>query len=219
VDGKPVALTLDFGPGMASRSVVTAWDPPRLFAREVAGWVPGSPPLATEFRVEARDGGVCIVRVVQSLFAETDDWDGLLTGTEEGWPGIFRILRLYIAHFRGRGSAIMQFMAPCPGTPADAWTTVTRALGLDLAEVGREYLGPANAPMFRGVVEDLFASPPGALLLLEEPAPGIAALGTIEFGESVFATFTFYLYGDGATKIVAQESPRWREWIQGRFSS
>src|SRR5215468_3475510 len=57
-DGKPVAAKLTFGPGMVSHSVVTAWDPPRLFAREADGWVPGSPPLATEFSVEARADGV-----------------------------------------------------------------------------------------------------------------------------------------------------------------
>src|SRR5262249_5492455 len=73
-EGKPVALKLNFGRGMESRSVVTAWDPPRMFARNADGWVPGSPPIATEFSVEARAGGVCVVRVVQSLFASTDDW-------------------------------------------------------------------------------------------------------------------------------------------------
>ncbi len=46
--GKPVALTLNFGPGIESRSVVTAWDPPRMFAKEADGWFPGSPPIATE---------------------------------------------------------------------------------------------------------------------------------------------------------------------------
>ena len=33
-DGKPVAVKLNFGPGMEPRSVVTAWDPPRMFAQE-----------------------------------------------------------------------------------------------------------------------------------------------------------------------------------------
>src|SRR5262249_29363984 len=66
VDGKPVAAKLNFGPGMVSRSVVTVWDPPRRIAREADGWAPGSPPIATEFSVEARAGGVCVVRVVNS---------------------------------------------------------------------------------------------------------------------------------------------------------
>ena len=33
-DGKPVAVKLNFGPGMESSSAVTAWDPPRRFAAE-----------------------------------------------------------------------------------------------------------------------------------------------------------------------------------------
>ena len=36
-DGKPVAVTMNFGPGMESRAVVTAWDPPRMFANAGRG--------------------------------------------------------------------------------------------------------------------------------------------------------------------------------------
>jgi hypothetical protein len=102
-----------------------------LFAREADGWAPGSPPIATEFSVEARASGVCVVRVVNSLFASTDDWDKHLEGAESGWPGIFRILRIYLTHFRGQRSAIMQFMAPVAGTKLQAWATLAAALGLN----------------------------------------------------------------------------------------
>jgi len=216
--GKPVAVKLDFGPALESRSVVTAWDPPRLFAREGAGWVPGSPPIATEFSVEARAGGVCVVRVVQSLFSSTGDWDGQLTGAEEGWPGIARILRLYLTHFRGQRSAIMRVMAPVPGTAAEAWTTLTAALGLNGVRDGQRWAGPAGVPALGGVVEYLSHSPPpGALLRLDQPGPGTAALGTIEFGDSVMATLTFYLYGDRAAGTVARVTPLWQAWIKERF--
>ena len=215
--GKPIAVKLDFGPAMESRSVVTAWNPPRMFAREGAGWVPGSPPIATEFSVEARAGGVCIVRVVQSLFSSTDDWDGQLIGAEEGWPGIGRILRMYLTHFRGQRSAIMQFMAPVAGTPADAWATLTAAVGLNGVGAGQRWAAPAGVPALGGVVEDVFESPPGALLRLDKPAPGTAALGTIEFGDALMATFTLYLYGDQAAGTVERERPRWQAWIQERF--
>jgi len=215
--GKPVALKLDFGPNMESRSVVTAWDPPRRFAREGAGWVPGSPPMATEFIVEARAGGVCVVRVVQSLFASTDDWDGQLSGSEEGWPGIFRILRLYLTHFRGQRSAIMQFMAPVPGTAADAWKTLTAALRLHGVGDGQRWTAPAGVPALGGVLEFVSDSPYGALLRLDKPGPGTAALGTIEFGDTAMATLSFYLYGDQAIGTVAREMPLWQAWIQERF--
>ena len=129
-DGKPVAVTSNFGPGMESRAVVTAWDPPRMFAAQGEGWG-GSPPIATEWSVEARAGGVCLVRVVHSLFASTDDWDNQLEGTELGWPGFFRTLRIYLTHFRGQRSAIMQFVVPVAGTEAEAWETLTAAVGAE----------------------------------------------------------------------------------------
>ena len=50
--GKPVAVTLNFGPGMESRSAVTAWDPQRMFAAQGEGWG-GSPPIADQWTVEA----------------------------------------------------------------------------------------------------------------------------------------------------------------------
>lgn len=215
--GKPVAVTLDFGPAMDSRSVVTAWNPPHRFAREGSGWVPGSPPIATEFIVEARAGGTCVVRIVQSLFASTDDWDGQLTGAEEGWPGITRVLRLYLTHFRGQSSAIMRLMVPVSGTAAEAWETLTTALALKGAGVGQRFAAPAGAPALAGVVEHASDHPFGVLLVLDTPGPGTAALGTIEFGTMVMATLTFYMYGDQAAAHVAHETPRWQTWMQTCF--
>ena len=216
-DGKPVAATLTFGPGVESRSVVTAWDPPRLFARESGGWVPGSPPIAVEFTVEARAGGVCVVRVVQSLFASTDDWDEQLTGAEGGWPGIFRVLRLYLTHFRGQRSATMQLMAPVAGTPADAWAALTAALGFGDVEAGKAWAASAESPALGGVVERVSDSPFGVLLRLDRPGPGIATLYTIEFGDTVMAALTFYLYGASAAAIVARETPVWQAWMRERL--
>src|SRR5512133_1987685 len=80
--GKPVTMTLTFGPGMESRSVLTTWDPPRKFGKEIPGWVPGMPPMANEWSVEARSGGTCIIRIVHSLFATTDEWDNQLESTK-----------------------------------------------------------------------------------------------------------------------------------------
>ena len=202
---------------MQSRSEVTAWDPPRMFAKEANGWFPGSPPIATEWSVEARADGVCVVRVVQSLFASTDDWDKQLTGSESGWPGFFRILRLYLTHFRGQGSAMMQFVAPVDGTPAEAWATLTAALGLDGVGPGSGWAVPTGVPALGGVVEDVGQSPPGALLRLDEPGPGIAALYTMKYGGSVTAMLSFYLYGDQAAGTVARETPLWRAWLQEHF--
>jgi len=214
-DGKPVAVTLNFGPGMESRSVVTAWDPPRKFAAQGEGWG-GSPGIADEWTVEARAGGTCIVRVVHSLFAETDDWDNQLEGTEKGWPAFFRILRIYLTHFRGQHSAMMQWIAPAAGSTADAWEALAAALGLTGVSAGQRWTAPAGVPALSGVVEHVSQRPYNALVRLDKPGPGVAALGAVNFGGSM-VTLSFYLYGDHAAGTVARETPHWQAWIQERF--
>jgi uncharacterized protein YndB with AHSA1/START domain len=216
-DGTPVTVKLNFGPGMESSSAVTTWDPPRKFAAEAPGWMPGSPVIADEWSVEARDGGICVVRIVHSLFAETDDWDNQLEGTESGWPGFFRILRIYLTHFRGQGSAMMQWMAPAAGTEAEAWGTLTAALELQGARTGQRWKSPAGVPELGGVVEHVGQSPFNALLRLDTPGPGTAAIGAVNFGGQSMVTLNFYLYGDQAAATVARETPLWEAWTQQRF--
>jgi uncharacterized protein YndB with AHSA1/START domain len=214
-DGKPLAVTLNFGPGMESRSVVTAWEPPQRWAAQGEGWG-GSPPIADEWTIEARAGGTCIVRIVHSLFADTDDWDGQLEGTESGWPGFFRILRIYLTHFRGQRSATMQWIAPAEGTVPEAWNTLTSALGLQGASRGDNWTAAAGVPALGGVVEYVDQKPCHALIRLDAPGPGVAALGAVNFGVSM-VTLSFYLYGDQAAATAARETPRWEAWIQERF--
>ncbi len=214
-DGKPVAVTMNFGPGMASRAAVTAWDPPRMFAGQGEGWG-GSPPIATEWSVEAKAGGTCTVRVVNSLFASTDDWDNQLEGTEHGWPGFFRTLRIYLTHFRGQRSAIMQQMATAAGTEAEVWETLTAALGLKGLSVGQRWTAPVGVPALGGVAEHVTRSPNDILLRLDTPGPGVAALGTYNCGQ-IMVGVNLYLYGDQAAANVVRETPLWQTWIRERF--
>jgi uncharacterized protein YndB with AHSA1/START domain len=216
VDGKPVAVTMNFGPGMESRSAVTAWDPPRMFAAQGEGWG-GSPPMATEWSVEARAGGVCVVRVVHSLFASTDDWDDQLEATESGWPGFFRTLRIYLTHFRGQRSALMQFVTPVAASEAEAWDALTAALGVKGLAVGQRWTGPEGVPALGGVVEYLSQSPYDALVRLDEPRPGVAALGACNCGGPSMVAVNIYQYGDRAPEAVAREKPLWQAWIGERF--
>jgi uncharacterized protein YndB with AHSA1/START domain len=217
-DGKPVAMKLNFGPGMEPSSALTAWDPPRMFTAQGEGWG-GSPPIATEWSVEARAGGVCIVRVVHSLFASTDDWDNQLEGAKSGLSGFLRTLRSYLTHFRGERSAITQFVAPVAGTEADAWETLTGALGLKGLSVAQRWTAPAGVPALSGMVEYVTQNPYDALLRLDTPGPGLAALGTFGFpgGGPTMVAMNFYLYGDHAAETVARETPLWQAWLQERF--
>lgn len=217
-DGKPVAVKLNFGPGMESRSAVTAWEPPHKWAAQSEGWVPGSPPIANEWSVEARGGGVCILRIVHSLFASTDDWDHQLEGTESGWPGFFRTLRIYLTHFRGQRSLLKQYMVPVAGTEAEAWEKLTTALGAKSMSVGQRWTAPAGVPALSGVVEHVSQNPYDALVRLDKPGPGVVALGAFNCGgQNSMAGLNFYHYGDQAAATAARETPLWQAWFQKHF--
>jgi len=214
-DGKPVAVKLNFGPGMEIRSEVTAWEPPHMFATKAG--LPGSPPIANEWTVEAKAGGVCILRIVQSLFASTDDWDNQLEGAKGGLAGFLGILRIYLTHFRGQRSALMKWMVPVAGTEAEAWESLTAALGVKGLSVGKRCTAPAGVPAFSGVAEYVTLNPYDALLRLDKPGPGVAALGAVNFGGQSMVALNFYLYGEQAAGAIAHETPLWQAWFQKRF--
>jgi hypothetical protein len=112
---------------------------------------------------------------------------------------------------------MMQFMAPVAGTKEEAWATLTAALGLNGVGAGQRWAVPAGVPALGGVVEHIGQSPCGALLRLDKPGPGTAALFIMTVPGSVIATFNFYHYGDQAAGTVAHETPLWQAWIQERF--
>jgi len=82
---------------------------------------------------------------------------------------------------------------------------------------GQHWTAPASVPALRGVVEHVSQSPCNALLRLDKPGPGAAALGAVNFGGQSMVTLSFYLYGDQAAGTVARETPLWQAWIEERF--
>jgi uncharacterized protein YndB with AHSA1/START domain len=219
VGGKAI-LDFGFGPGMESVSTNTIWDPPRRFAAEGQDMGPNSPIVATEWTVEARSGGTCLVRVVHSWFASTDEWDNQFEGTEHGWPAFFRILRVYLAHFRGLPSATFQMLAMTSEPLADAWAAVAEPLGLSNVVAGDQVKASSGALGFAGVVE--YVGPPDhpeRMLRLTEPAPGIAHFFAMPMGGQVCVPVRLFIYGDQAQAVVARERPIWEAWIKDRFGA
>jgi hypothetical protein len=67
------------------------------------------------------------------------------------------------------------------------------------------------------VAEYYTENPYDALLRLDKPGPGIAALGAINCGGPSMVAMSFYLYGDQAAETVARETPHWQSWFEERF--
>ena len=215
-DGKPVRMTSNFGPDMDSTAKITDWNPPNSFVAETHDFGDDGPTVATEWIVESRGGGTCVVRVVHSLFASTDDWDDQMEGWESGWPSFFRLLRLYLARFPGQTSSLVQLSGSAPLPKSSAWSALTAALGFDNPQVRHRCESSGSAPALAGVVERVGEAdhPEELLLRLDTPAPGIGHFFAFEMGEQVLLSVRFYLYGDTASEVKTRDEPVWQAWME-----
>ncbi|MGE3174616.1 MAG: SRPBCC domain-containing protein [Planctomycetota bacterium] len=220
IDGKVGGtVACDFGGGMVSGAKITEWQPPKRFVATDETWLPGGPPVATEWTVEARSGDTCVVRVVHSLFASTDDWDGQLESTEKGWPGFFRVLRTWLTDHRGQPAATMQAMAIGQDEPLAMWRTLTQALGAPDPRPGQSVrVQTDGAPALVGTIAHVDHTPSGHGLnvRLSAPAPGVALLGAFGCGGMKMATMQVYFFGAGAADAAKQQE-RWQQWLGGVF--
>lgn len=213
------AIECDFGGGAVISSTITSWQPPHRYTVEDANWLPGGPPVATEWIVEARAGGTCVVRVVHSLFASTDDWDDQIAHTESGWPGYFRVLRHYLEHHAGEPAAAFVLTVPVAEGAEQTWNTLSRALGAPAPRVGQAVRveAPGVTPI-AGTVQAIDDVPQGkgAMLVLREPAPGVLLASAMDCMGMRMATLQGFYYGDRAA-AAARDQPRWQEWLTGLF--
>lgn len=212
------SIACDFGGGMVSSAKITEWEPPiRLVAED--SWIPGGPPIATQWTVEAKSGGTCIVRVVHSLFASTDDWDGQLESTENGWPSYFRVLRHYLQHHAGQPAASFTLMAPSSQGKSETWKTLALALGAAEPRVGQRLRTTSGkGAAFAGIVQAVDHLPEGhgVMLIIDEPSPGVVLASGMECMGMCMATFQAFFYGPGS-QAAAGSQEDWQQWLQELF--
>jgi uncharacterized protein YndB with AHSA1/START domain len=218
-------VSVDAGWGMQESGTVTAWEPPRRFAyveEPPASEAAPAGRLATEFLVEARSGGTCVVRLVSSAFGGGHDWDQELEDTRDGWRVYLRNLYLYLTRFPGQRCSWILVTGNAAPPQERAWAALTGALGLaDAAEGERTATTAPGAPALAGTVEQVTDSRHARVLLLrlDEPAPGTAMVAVFTYGGEVYASLHAYLFGDQAPEVAAREAPAWRAWMAERFPS
>ena len=213
------AIAYDMGSGMEESGVVTAWDPPRRFAGEEHWQASGDRPaarLATEFLVEARSGGTCVVRLVSSLFATGGDWDDELESMREGWQMFLDNLRLYLTHFAGERCLRIMVNREATGSLDESWTALAGGLGIAGAGEGERVATAADAPPLAGDVERVLdgAHHRGLMVRTDEPAPGVALVFVNAWRNTCYANVSMYLFGEDAPAFVARDEQRWRAWLE-----
>ncbi|HEX2047625.1 MAG TPA: SRPBCC domain-containing protein [Acidimicrobiales bacterium] len=214
-EGEGGAIVTHMGPDASSPGTVTGWDPPRRFAYEEPEWAAlvgheGAPvtPLATEFLVEARSGGTCVVRVVSSAFGTGADWEQeFFSGMEKAWAPWFDVLRLYVASFPGQRATRLGAAADVAGSGDEVNAAMRRALGV--TEAGQPVeTGTLTARVER--IADMMV-----LLSLTAPLPGYLALYAYDKGDGVAAAqVAGYLFSEEAEEHVAREERAWKAWLE-----
>ena len=205
------------GDEMVPTAKITAWDPPHRFATEGENsFGPGSPKIAYEWTVEAKGGGKCVMRMVQTLFTEDDAWDTQVGDTEAGWPAFFHILRNYVERHADQPSGVVQAMNPVPGTKAEAFQRLTAALGIaKIAKGARVDSHIDGAPPFSGEIEDVVRGRSDRIMIrLERPFPGTAWIGVGPIERKMTAIVTLYYYGKGAAKASDRDNALLTPWLQ-----
>jgi hypothetical protein len=185
--------------------------------------VSDAPPLATELFVEARSGGTCVVRLVHSLFATSDEWDDQLEGFESGWPPFFQILQINLSYFRGQECSAIRVTGDASGSQLkEAWEALTASLGLGGAIKGQRRSAPhSGVPPYAGTIERIDDGQHNRdlILRLDEPAPGVALLGIYACGGPVQVSVSLYLFGDRAPTVAAKPQTLWNTWMNEQFPS
>jgi uncharacterized protein YndB with AHSA1/START domain len=207
------ALTVHMGPELSSHGRVTAFEPERRLAYE-EDWAtlcghPGADvtPLLTEFVVEARSGGTCVVRVVTSAFGTGADWEHeFWDDMASGWAPVLDNLRVYLTHFPDQHATSLSAATTFPGTPPEtAIAAVRRDLAVDA--VG----DPVSARGVTGRLERMIDH--HLLVRLERPVPGLLSLFAFGSDGGSAVDLRGYLFSDAAPGYVEREQPAWQAWL------
>lgn len=204
---------------MDSAAEITVWDPPHRFVATAPDDLgPGNPTVATEWQVETRSGDTCVVRVVHSWYADSDEWDAQFEQHLYGWLSFFRVLRAHLAHFAGRPTASFQVMGSSTAPKEEVWASFLAALGIGVVAEGAEIRSGAGAPPLAGRVAwaGQPAWPEELLIVLDSTAPGLAHFVPHPMGLT-YLTLRFYLSGADAAQRVAEAEPIWQAWLAERF--
>ncbi len=209
-EGGVATASFGEGPEMQIPGRVAVWEPPHRIVFDGGEGVDG---LAFEWLVEARDGGTCVVRLVNSGFGEGGDWDDQYDGLTQGWQLFLFNLQLHCRHFAGEDAVSMLPVGSWAPARDEAWARLCSMLGIPVAPVVDSRVEP-SAGAGLGLGGTVVRTGPNWIgLLVDSPAPGTAILAAEHGGDGSQVSVWSYLYGPEAQAIVARDKPRWQAWL------
>ena len=137
-----------WGPGMEGAMKIEAWEPHRHLglaeyrdksyncgaadpeADSEAGGEKVVRRIATDYYIEAKEGGGSVLRLVHSGFGATADWDAEIESLSRGWPSFFRVMKHGIEKHPGESARNITIMAMSALSPDEVWSRVVGPGGL-----------------------------------------------------------------------------------------
>lgn len=218
-DGGAMTASFGDGPEMQITGEVGAWEPPhRVFFHG------GDPEagLAFEWLVKARDGGTCVVRLINSGFGGGNEWDDQYDAMTEGWKLFLAQLRLHLEHFAGQTAVASLPRAMVSADTDTTWAALTNRLGVpsQLAVGDRVEIGGDGVPALAGTVTDILSGGEHhALLVVDQPAPGTAFFGAEAHGSMTGVSIWTYLYGEAGAAAIERDKSHWQNLLDELASS
>jgi uncharacterized protein YndB with AHSA1/START domain len=216
LDARPGGvLTFHMGPDAESSGRVRVFEPVRRFVYEedwatLVGHAGADvSPLVTEFVVEARSGGTCVVRVVTSAFGTGADWENeFFEEMGKGWAPMLDNLRLYLTYFPDQHATSLFAAATFPATPEAVIAAVHRELAV--GAVG----DPVDVRGLHGRLERMIDRY-HLLLRVDDPLRGFLSFFAFGAAEESAIHLVGHLFGADAPGYVEREQPAWQSWLEG----
>lgn len=199
------SATLNFGPGMVVPCRVAAYE---HHDRVRLGPPDGvDSPRVEEYRVAAREGGVCTVRIVNWGFGEGANWDAEYDAVKKGWRLFLGVLKVVVERFRRYGAASRATLVSGSADPAEAWQKLTALLGgeaVGQAQPGdRLTLAPAE-PVLTGVVDDVGERILG--MTIDDGDGGLILRAAVEGAGPAMVSISFWTFGARKAQTQALEA-------------
>lgn len=189
-------------------------DPPRRLAVRTPAEANGAF-HAFGYLIEAREGGVTVLRFVHSGFLG-DDWSDEFNYeemTSYGWDMYLHTLAQYLTYFAGRPATYVEAQAPMNSAAKEAWPVLEKALGLTSApELGDSVrLVPEGLRPISGVVDYV---EPGEDFLTVRADDGLYRFHSLAPMNLPIAV-GHYIYREIDQE---KEQEAWRAWLERTFS-
>lgn len=233
--------TARFGPTpeMCVTGRVAVWEPPERVRFDGGEDADG---FAFEWTIKPAGVDTCIVRLVNTGFGavvekaecadkqndgsthadqhaghQADQYEDQYDAMQEGWKLFLLNLKLHMEHFSPEVATPSLPMMTWRMPPEDAWSKLTKSLGIIQLPVTGEPINIAsgNGASLAGTVVDV--QPCRVTLLLEHPAPGTGFISAQKYGGMTGTTMVSiwsYFYGAESAIIAERDFALWDIWMR-----